>query len=170
MNEKILFESKGGNKVIEIIQFVIGGLLSVIGIFLLITVASDNGGMSHSGYGGTWAYREAPGVEAWLMVIVVLVLGVACLVSGISSKQAYLKIYENHLEAKSFDVIRLLIGGRGSVQSNILLKYDEIQGVSVQNGTIVIESYGKNKKIFCSDCKTAEIILLDCLKEKGKEI
>lgn len=166
MNEKILFESKGGNKTVEIIQFFIGGFLTVVGLFLLINVASDNGGMSHSGYGGTWTYREAPGVEAWILVIVILVLGITCFISGIASKQSYLKIYENHIEAKSFDVTRLLIGGKGSVQSNIELKYGEIQGVSVQRGMIVLDTYGKNKSVFCPDCRTAEKILLECLKRK----
>ena len=168
MNEKILFESKGGNKTVEIIQFFIGGFLTVVGLFLLISVASDKGGMSHSGYGGTWTYREAPGTEAWILVIVILVLGITCFISGIASKQAYLKIYENHIEAKSFDFTRLLIGGKGSVQSNIELKYGEIQGVSVQRGMIVLDTYGKTKSVFCSDCRTAEKILLECLKTNKK--
>lgn len=167
MSEKILFESHGGNKTREILQFVVGAILSIIGFLLLINVATDNGGISHSGYGGTWSYRKAPGIETWIFVILLLVLGVVCLYSGIASKKSYLKVYENHIEAKSFDVVRLVIGGNGSIQSDINLAYNEIQGVSIQKGMIVIDTYGKSKNIFCPDCITAKNIINKQL-EKNK--
>lgn len=165
MNEKLLFESKGGNKKREKLQLVLGAFLILVGLFCLFGVLSDKGGMSHSGYGGTWTYREAPGLESWLLVIIILVVGISGFISGIASKKSYLKIYENHIEAKSFDFRRLLIGGNGSIQSEIRLNYNEIQGISIQKGMIVIDTYGKHNNIFCSDCNTAEKILIEQLNK-----
>jgi len=165
MNEKLLFESKGGNKTRELIQIILGIFLMAIGLFLLFGLLGDKGGMSHSGYGGTWAYREAPGLEEWLIVIVCIILGLSDFISGLASKSSYLKIFEKHIEAKSFNIFRLLIGGNGSVQSNISLNYNEIQGVSIQKNMIVVDTYGKHVNIFCSNCIVAEKILVEQLNK-----
>ena len=165
MNEKLLFESKGGNKIIEILYIICGVILIPAGLFGLFGVLFNKGGMSHSGYGGTWAYREAPGIESWLLVFGVLTVGALFIICVFASKKSYLRIYENHIEASSLDFKRILIGGNGSIISNIRLNYSEIQGVSIQTGRLVVDTYGEHKNIFCSDCNTEKKILIEQLNK-----
>lgn len=155
-SNKLIFESKGGNKTREIISIIFGTIFVIASLFLFYSLLGDKGGMSHSGYGGTWVYRDAPDTVDYLSVIIALGIGTFLVSVGIVSKKSFLRIYEDHLEAKAFDFYK--------GNSNIILNYSEIQGVSIQKGMIVIETLGNTKKIYCSDCKTAEKILFNQLK------
>lgn len=155
-NNNLIFESIGGNKTREIILMICGLLIIIAGLFLLWSLLGDKGGMSHSGYGGTWEYRSGPETEDYIIVIAALIFGTFTFNSGNVSRKSFLRLYGNHIEAKAFDALR--------GQSNVTLNYDQVQGVSIQKGMIVLESQGNRIKIFCADCDTAQKIILEKLK------
>lgn len=157
--KNILFESTGGNKLKEIYLFIFG--LILIAFALYMTIYNINGYKSD-----VWGNRNKPDMIEWIGVISVLFGGVICFISGIASKKSFLKIYDDHIEAKSFDIYRYLF--KGERMMNISLFFEEIHGVSIQKGMIVIDSFGNKKNIYCSDCKNAESIILNQLQKYRK--
>lgn len=158
MDEKLLFESKGWSKGKQV-TFIVLGLIMIIFAIMFLQIVGEKGRMSRMIYGT----REEE-ILNWVVFGFFMVLGILYICISILSMKSYLRIYEGHVEGKNFDIIHLLIGGSGSTTSNIFLRFDEIKGVTSRNGTLVIETLGKPKKIFCKDSSTAERIILEKMR------
>lgn len=153
MKEKCLFESIGWIKKRQVGLIIVGAILLIIGLFLFIPL------MQRVTSNNPWIRYDRPEIIEWIMPIILITFGAYSISVSFISRKAYLKIYENHIEANCINLFRIAFGGNGSTASNIMLTYDEIKGVSTQKGTIVIETYGKTRTILCSDCLTAEKII-----------
>lgn len=158
MKGKCLFESKGWIKKRQIGLIFGGAFFLIMGLYLFIPL------MQRAISNNPWTRYDRPEIIEWIIPILLITFGAYSISVSFISRKAYLKIYEDHIEANCINLFRIAFGGNGSTASNIMLTFDEIKGVSSQKGTVVIETYGKTRTILCSDCLTAEKIIWSKLR------
>lgn len=154
MEEKLLYSSKGGNKILELGNLVSGGFVSLVGLLILCLKAAE--------LFETRAFWEDSTSDVFVLLfgIFMLVFGIYAFMCGVASKQSYLRVYEKHIEAKDFN---LFAGG----QADITIKYNEIHGVgSKGNSMLTLQTTGKPKQIFIPKVNEAKQIILQQLNKK----
>lgn len=157
MEEKLLFASKGWSRGRQTLYGFLGFFFLLFGFLTILPV------LDKSSNSNPWHYIDKPEATEWLFPILLLLAGIYMFSALIISAQSYLRIYENHIEAKSANFVRMFLTG-GSSSSNIILTFDEIQGASSRQGQLDIETYNGHKSVFCSDPATAERLIIDILR------
>lgn len=155
MEEKVLFESKGGAVWRQICYVILGLIFCAMSVIIWRDLLEKMNSRFFK-----------PEMKMWILAILITALGVFCLYMAYASAKSYLRVYENYIEAQTINLnyLRMLIDGGGSKTSKVVLNFDEIKGVSSSKGMIVLETLGKTQNIFCKDCAKAEEVISRMIK------
>lgn len=160
MQEKLLFESKGHSKIMSFFAIIIGGCIMLMGLRALFVLLERSG----------WSrYDRGNELTSWITVIFLICVGFIFISCAILFQVSYLRIYEHHIEAMSFNIFSLFSGlSTGNSTSNLILTFDEIKGVSIKGKIgIVLETPGKAKLIPCKKGHIAQQIIYEKIRSSS---
>ena len=158
MNEKIIFESKGLNKVTKLLICIACITIGIIAALFLFVRSLKKTYLT-----GRYDYILMDSARTKLLIIGLILLAIVILLINIliSLNKSEIKIYEQHIEFKT--IIHFSeIFGMSSLTDNVV-KFSEIKNVSSMKkyGTTTIDVNGKKIIIFCEGCEEIEKILKD---------
>ena len=160
MSEKMMFESKGLNKVTKLIICIVCITIGIIAALFLFVRSLKKTYLT-----GRYDYILMDSARTKLLIIGLVLLAIVILLINIliALNKSEIKIYEQHIEFKTIMHFSEILGM--SSLTNTVVKFSDIKNVSCtkKNGTTIIDVNGKKIMIFCEGCEEIEKIIKEKL-------
>lgn len=147
--ERLLYESKGWIKGVQVFLGVAGVICDLCLIFIVVPSLAEK-------WRNPWI-RLFDKESLWLMLFFIIAgfcTTSAAMYLAKAAKYAYLKIYEYHIEANEV----------ATAPSHVMLRFDEITSISSKKGSISLQADAKSVSIMCPDSATAERLIMERIR------